>query len=130
MVPCINAKPYLYSELLMTVNDLMDEFFPSVSMTKCREVLQNVLHINLYSGNLNDPILPMTCEIFAFDNQPISRLAIVANLVKCVQTSPDLRNPLACDVFTKMRADLRADDLTGLNFDIALTVPIIYTKGN
>lgn len=52
MVPCINAKPYLYSELLMTVNDLMDEFFPTVSMHKCKEVLQNVLHINLYAGNL------------------------------------------------------------------------------
>uniref|UniRef100_A0A0K8SKJ9 Uncharacterized protein n=1 Tax=Lygus hesperus TaxID=30085 RepID=A0A0K8SKJ9_LYGHE len=52
MVPCINAKPYLHSELLMTVNDLMDEFFPTVSMHKCKEVLQNVLQVNLYAGNL------------------------------------------------------------------------------
>ncbi|XP_014249279.1 uncharacterized protein LOC106666525 isoform X2 [Cimex lectularius] len=51
MVPCINAKPHVYSELLMTVNDLMEQFFPQVSMDKCKEVLQNVLQVNLYSGN-------------------------------------------------------------------------------
>jgi hypothetical protein len=52
MVPCINAKPYVYSELLMTVNDLLEYFFPQVPISKCREVLQNVLQVNLYSGNL------------------------------------------------------------------------------
>ncbi|XP_073978310.1 uncharacterized protein isoform X4 [Rhodnius prolixus] len=52
MVPCINAKPYMYSELLMTVSDLMEHFFPQVSIAKCNEVLQNVLQVNLYSGNL------------------------------------------------------------------------------
>ena len=52
MVPCINAKPYVYSELLMTVDDLLDYFFPGVSLAKCREVLQNVLQVTLYSGNL------------------------------------------------------------------------------
>ncbi|KAK9506277.1 hypothetical protein O3M35_008242 [Rhynocoris fuscipes] len=52
MVPCINAKPYMYSELLMTVTDLMEYFFPQVSIAKCNEVLQNVLQVNLYSGNL------------------------------------------------------------------------------
>nr|XP_014287878.1 uncharacterized protein LOC106688092 isoform X4 [Halyomorpha halys] len=52
MVPCINAKPYVYSELLMTVDDLLEYFFPGVSLAKCREVLQNVLQVTLYSGNL------------------------------------------------------------------------------
>ncbi|XP_046678135.1 uncharacterized protein LOC124366001 isoform X1 [Homalodisca vitripennis] len=51
MVPCINAKPYIYSELLMTIPDMVNYFFPSVSLNECRKVLQDVLRINLYKGN-------------------------------------------------------------------------------
>ncbi|XP_075226790.1 uncharacterized protein LOC142327528 isoform X2 [Lycorma delicatula] len=51
MVPCINAKPFIYSELLMTIPDLVSHFFPSVDMDKCRQVLQEVLKVNLYRGN-------------------------------------------------------------------------------
>lgn len=51
MVPCINAKPFIYSELLMTIPDLVSHFFPSVDMDKCRQVLQEVLKVNLYKGN-------------------------------------------------------------------------------
>uniref|UniRef100_A0A1B6L2S1 Uncharacterized protein n=1 Tax=Graphocephala atropunctata TaxID=36148 RepID=A0A1B6L2S1_9HEMI len=51
MVPCINAKPYIYSELLMTIPDMVNYFFPSVSLNECRKVLQDVLQINLYKGN-------------------------------------------------------------------------------
>lgn len=51
MVPCINAKPYINSELLMTLSDLVSYFFPSVTLPKCREILQEVLKLNLYKGN-------------------------------------------------------------------------------
>ncbi|KAK7790207.1 hypothetical protein R5R35_013172 [Gryllus longicercus] len=51
MVPCINSKPFIYSELLMTLPDLVSHFFPSVPLNSCRQVLQDVLQIDLYRGN-------------------------------------------------------------------------------
>lgn len=51
MVPCINAKPYTNTELLMTLPDLVSHFFPSINEDKCRQVLQEVLKVNLYKGN-------------------------------------------------------------------------------
>lgn len=51
MVPCINFKPYLYSELLMTLPDFVSHFFPACDIDSCRQVLTDVLHIDLYQGN-------------------------------------------------------------------------------
>lgn len=51
MVPCINSKPFIYSELLMTLPDLVSHFFPSVPLSSCRQVLQDVLGLDLYRGN-------------------------------------------------------------------------------
>ncbi|XP_026671293.1 uncharacterized protein LOC108627301 isoform X3 [Ceratina calcarata] len=51
MVPCINFKPYVYSELLMTLPDFVAQYFPSCDINSCRHVLTDVLHIDLYQGN-------------------------------------------------------------------------------
>ncbi|XP_018347786.1 PREDICTED: uncharacterized protein LOC108751841 isoform X2 [Trachymyrmex septentrionalis] len=51
MVPCINFKPYIYSELLMTLPDFVSNFFPACDIESCRQVLTDVLHIELYQGN-------------------------------------------------------------------------------
>ncbi|XP_071447290.1 uncharacterized protein [Hetaerina americana] len=51
LVPCINAKPYIYSELLMTLPDLTSHFFSSVSWHTLRQVLQDVLGVSLFRGN-------------------------------------------------------------------------------
>ncbi|PNF34901.1 hypothetical protein B7P43_G01413 [Cryptotermes secundus] len=51
MVPCINSKPFIYSELLITLPDLVTHFFPSVPLSSCRQVLQDVLGLDLYRGN-------------------------------------------------------------------------------
>lgn len=51
MVPCINAKPYVYSELLMTLQDLTAHFFPGINVNSCRQGLQDVLRLDLYRGN-------------------------------------------------------------------------------
>jgi hypothetical protein len=51
MVPCINTKPYVYSELLMTLNDLIIHFFPNKPVMVVQKVLQEVLNVNLYKGN-------------------------------------------------------------------------------
>ncbi|CAK1542357.1 unnamed protein product [Leptosia nina] len=50
MVPCINAKPYQYTELLMTLPDLASHFFPRVSLTTCRAML-DALGLSLYKPN-------------------------------------------------------------------------------
>ncbi|XP_026289035.1 uncharacterized protein LOC113214011 isoform X2 [Frankliniella occidentalis] len=51
MVPCINAKPYVYTELLMTLYDFTAHFFPNLPVNNCREGLQEVLRLDLYRGN-------------------------------------------------------------------------------
>ncbi|XP_013183800.1 uncharacterized protein LOC106129698 [Amyelois transitella] len=50
MVPCINAKPYQYTELLMTLPDLASHFFPRVSLSTCRAML-DALGLTLYKPN-------------------------------------------------------------------------------
>ncbi|KAG7204806.1 hypothetical protein KM043_005212 [Ampulex compressa] len=51
MLPCINFKPYIYTELLMTLPDFVSQFFPAYDINNCRQVLTDVLHIDLYQGN-------------------------------------------------------------------------------
>ncbi|XP_012261758.1 uncharacterized protein LOC105689369 isoform X2 [Athalia rosae] len=51
MVPCINAKPYIYTELLMTLPDFVSQYFPTYDIDECRQVLTNVLGVDLYQGN-------------------------------------------------------------------------------
>ncbi|XP_017765555.1 PREDICTED: uncharacterized protein LOC108554703 isoform X3 [Eufriesea mexicana] len=51
MVPCINFKPYIYSELLMTLPDFVAQYFPACDINCCRQVLTDVLHVDLYQGN-------------------------------------------------------------------------------
>ncbi|KPJ04496.1 hypothetical protein RR46_01961 [Papilio xuthus] len=50
MVPCINAKPYQYTELLMTLPDLASHFFPRVPLATCRSMLE-ALGLTLYRPN-------------------------------------------------------------------------------
>lgn len=50
MVPCINAKPYQYAELLMTLPDLASHFFPRVPLTTCRAML-DALGLTLFRPN-------------------------------------------------------------------------------
>ncbi|XP_041980591.1 uncharacterized protein LOC121734189 [Aricia agestis] len=50
MVPCINAKPYQNTELLMTLPDLASHFFPRVTLTTCRAML-DALGLTLYRPN-------------------------------------------------------------------------------
>ncbi|XP_024946957.1 uncharacterized protein LOC107273904 isoform X3 [Cephus cinctus] len=51
MVPCINAKPYSYSELLMTLPDFVSQYFPGCDINSCRQGLTDVLGVELYRGN-------------------------------------------------------------------------------
>lgn len=50
MVPCINAKPYQYTEQLMTLPDLASHFFPRVPLATVRAML-DALGLTLYKPN-------------------------------------------------------------------------------
>lgn len=50
MIPCINMKPYVYNELLVTIPDLTEQLFNNVPGQSCQQVMQ-VLGIELYKGN-------------------------------------------------------------------------------
>ncbi|XP_018329512.1 uncharacterized protein LOC108739906 isoform X2 [Agrilus planipennis] len=50
MVPCFNMKPYSYSDLLVTIPDLIEQLFNSVPVQSCQQVMQ-VLGIEVYKGN-------------------------------------------------------------------------------
>lgn len=70
LVPCINFKPYIYTELLMTLPDFVAQYFPTCDIDDCRNILTNVLAVDLYQGNryfLNY----FVCIIFVIDNQYI-----------------------------------------------------------
>lgn len=51
LVPCINLKPFVYQELLMTLPDFVQQYFPASDISSCRQVLTDVLGIDLYQGN-------------------------------------------------------------------------------
>lgn len=50
MIHCINMKPFVYTEMLVTLTDLTAIFFNNVPAASCQHVL-NVLGIELYKGN-------------------------------------------------------------------------------
>lgn len=50
MIPCINMKPYVWTELLVTLPDIINHFFNAVPLSSCRRVM-DVLGIELYRGN-------------------------------------------------------------------------------
>lgn len=50
MLPCINMKPYVTTDLLVTLPDLISNFFKNVSVQACQQVMQ-VLGIELYKPN-------------------------------------------------------------------------------
>ncbi|CAH1711528.1 unnamed protein product [Aphis gossypii] len=51
MIHCINAKPYIYSDLMVTLDDLIQMMLPSCSVARCAHVLHKYLNITLFCGN-------------------------------------------------------------------------------
>ncbi|CAH1377575.1 hypothetical protein MTP99_018976 [Tenebrio molitor] len=50
LLPCINMKPYVYAELLVTLPDLIMNFFNNIPVQSCQRVMK-VLGIDLYKPN-------------------------------------------------------------------------------
>jgi len=51
IVPCINVRPYVFHDLMMTLPDFVKNFFPDLPLEKARDMLQDILKVVLYKGN-------------------------------------------------------------------------------
>merc|ERR1719318_956904 len=51
IVPCINVRPYIFHDLMMSLPDFVKYFFPDLPLEKSREMLQEILKVVLYKGN-------------------------------------------------------------------------------
>jgi len=52
LVSCINVKPNDYTRLMVTFPDILDNFCPQATVDSCRNVVQDVLKLTMYKGNL------------------------------------------------------------------------------
>lgn len=51
IVPCINVRPYVFHDLMMTLPDFVKHFYPDLTIDKARQMLQDILKVVLYKGN-------------------------------------------------------------------------------
>lgn len=51
IVPCINVRPYVFHDLMMTLPDFVKHFYPDLSIETARQMLQDSLKVVLYKGN-------------------------------------------------------------------------------
>ncbi len=51
IVPCINVRPYVFHDLMMTLPDFVKNFCPELTMERSQQILQEILKIVLYKGN-------------------------------------------------------------------------------
>jgi len=51
IVPCINVRPFVFHDLMMTLPDFVKNFFPDLPLEKARDMLQDILKVVLYKGN-------------------------------------------------------------------------------
>jgi len=51
IVPCINVRPFVFHDLMMSLPDFVKHFFPDLPLEKSREMLQEILKVVLYKGN-------------------------------------------------------------------------------
>ena len=50
IVPCINVRPYVFHDLMMTLPDFVKHFYPELTIEKARQMLQDILKVVMYKG--------------------------------------------------------------------------------
>ena len=72
IVSCINVRPYLFQDLMMTLPDFIQQFYPDLTMEKTRHMLQDNLKVVLYKGNSgHQKILKAEGKCAKFDPVPL-----------------------------------------------------------
>ena len=51
IVPCINVRPHVFTDQMMTLPDFVHYFYPHLSIEQARGMLQDGLQIVIYKGN-------------------------------------------------------------------------------
>ena len=79
-VPCINVRPYVFHDLMMTLPDFVRHFYPELSIEKARHMLQDILKVVLYKGNTgHQEILRGEGKCNQFDPVPLVLVKDIMN---------------------------------------------------
>jgi hypothetical protein len=80
IVPCINVRPYVFHDLMMTLPDFVRHFYPELSIEKARHMLQDILKVVLYKGNTgHQEILRGEGKCNQFDPVPLVLVKDIMN---------------------------------------------------
>jgi len=72
IVPCINVRPFVFHDLMMTLPDFVQYFFPDLPLDKSREMLQEILNVVLYKGNAgHQEVLKQEGKCYLYDPVPL-----------------------------------------------------------
>ncbi|KAF0745541.1 Uncharacterized protein FWK35_00023368, partial [Aphis craccivora] len=52
MIHCINAKPYIYSDLMVTLDDLIQMLLPLCTVARCADVFKRYLLLTICRGRV------------------------------------------------------------------------------
>merc|ERR1712223_544067 len=80
IVPCINVRPYVFHDLMMTLPDFVKHFYPDLTIEKARQMLQDILKVVLYKGNSgHQEILRAEGKCTRFDPVPLVLVKDIMN---------------------------------------------------
>merc|ERR1712051_401855 len=80
IVPCINVRPYVFHDLMMTLPDFVKHFYPDLTIEKARQMLQDILKVVLYKGNSgHQEILRAEGKCNKFDPVPLVLVKDIMN---------------------------------------------------
>merc|ERR1719309_1582650 len=86
IVPCINIRPFLCNDLMITLPDFLKHFFPDVTVDKCRETMQEILKIVFYKGNKgHQEVLRGEGKCSMFDPVPLILVKDVMSMMTQIQ---------------------------------------------
>lgn len=80
IVPCINVRPYVFHDLMMTLPDFVKNFCHELSIERGRHMLQDILKVILYKGNRgHQEILKSEGKCLQFDPVPLVLVKDIMN---------------------------------------------------
>lgn len=80
IVPCINVRPYVFHDLMMTLPDFVRHFYPDLTIEKARQMLQDILNVVLYKGNSgHQEVLRNEGKCSQFDPVPLVLVKDIMN---------------------------------------------------
>merc|ERR1712080_605555 len=91
IVPCINVRPYVYNDHMMTLPDFVRYFSPNVEVEKCRHMLQDILKIVLYKGNTDHQVL-LQREQKCIEFDPVPMVLVIDIMNRMSEIKDKIKN--------------------------------------